>query len=80
MKTKFYRKIAKAGVIKKLTTIPLTLETMRQLIIKSWRMSLGPSCWKKDKCKKIQKKLQAFLKIADIKVLKNIPFHLEAKQ
>ena len=78
-KIKFYRKIAKAGVIKKMITISITLETMRQLIIKLWR-SLGPWCSKKDKFKKIQKKLQEFLKIADIKVLKNIPLHVEATQ
>ena len=30
----FFKKIAKAGVIKQLITIPLTLETMQQLIIK----------------------------------------------
>ena len=51
----FIKKIAKAGVIKTSITISLTLETMHQFIIKPWRRSLGPRCWKNDKIKKIQK-------------------------
>ena len=47
MKNKFYQKIAKAGVIKKLMTKPLALETIQQFIIKQRRSSLGPWCRKK---------------------------------
>ena len=76
-----YSKIAKAGVIKKLT-IPLTIETTQQIIIKPWKRSPGPWCLKNEKFKKIQnfKELQVILKIADIKILKIIQLHLEAMQ
>ena len=82
-KKNFLSKIAKAGVIKILITIPLTLETMRQLIIKPWRRSLGPWGQKKDKKleniqKKTLKNCKYFLKTANIKILKTIPLHLEA--
>ena len=53
---KFIKEIPKTGAIKILITIPLTLETMQQLIIKPWRRSLRPWCRKNDKTiKKIQK-------------------------
>ena len=57
----FYQKIALAGVIKILITIPLTLETMQQLIIKPWRRSLGPWCRKKNQYSKNLRKLQILL-------------------
>ena len=41
-KIKFYQKVGKIRVIKILRTIPLTLETMQQLIIKPRRRSLVP--------------------------------------
>ena len=55
---KLYQKIDKAGVIKILITIPLTLETMPQLIINSWRRSPGPWCRNKEKNSKTFKKLE----------------------
>ena len=39
-KLKFYPKITKTGVLKKMITIPLTLETMQQLIIRPWRKKI----------------------------------------
>ena len=36
-KIKLYQQIAQAGVVKIMITIPLTLETMRQPIIKPWK-------------------------------------------
>ena len=76
MKIKIYQQFDQAGIIKMLITISLTLETMRQPIIKPRMSSLGPWCRKLKKLKK----LQIFLKIADIKILKNIPLHLETMQ
>ena len=43
---KIEKNIAKAGVIKILITILLTLEPRRQVIIKPWMRSLGPWCRK----------------------------------
>ena len=51
-----------------LITIPLTLETMQQLIIKPPRRSQGLCCRKK---LKNMKKLQIFLKIATIRDIKS---------
>ena len=45
-KLNFIKKIDKAGVIKKLISTPLTLQTMQQLNIKPWRRALGPWCRK----------------------------------
>ena len=55
---------------------------MRQLIIKPWSRSLGPWCWIKKmiKVSKNLKKLHFFKKIANYKVLKNFPLHIEAIQ
>ena len=55
---------------------------MRQFIIKPWRRSKDPGAGKNDKkFRKIQKKLEKnckyFLKVADIKILKNIPLQLD---
>ena len=66
-KIKFQQKIAEVGVIKILITIPLTLET------------IGPWCRnKKIKNSKRFKfeKIEYFFKIANIKILKNIPLPL----
>ena len=54
-KNKFYHKIAKAGVSEIFITIPLTLETMQQLILKPWRRFLGPWCRKNNKIQKLEK-------------------------
>ena len=51
---------------------------MQQFIIKPLRRSQWPWCPKK--FKQIQKTYKNFLKIADIKILKTIPLHLEAMQ
>ena len=55
---------------------------MQQFIIKPWRRSLGPWCKKNDKnskgLKKLEKVANIFFKIAEIKILKKIPLHLEA--
>ena len=59
-KSKFYRKIAKARVITRLKTIPLTLETMRDLM-KPWRCSL-PEKMTTEKIKKNLIKLQILSK------------------
>ena len=76
---KFSQKIAKAGVIKIWITIPLTVEIMRQLIIKPWRMFQGHCCAKNDETfKKDSKNLQIFFKIADTKIWENIQLNLEA--
>ena len=64
VENKFYQKIAKAGVMKTLMTSPLTLETMRQLNIETWRRSIGHWCRKKDrKVRNIQKKLETIANI-----------------
>ena len=59
-------------------TIPLTLKTMLQLIIKPWMRSQG--LWYRKQFKKHEKNCKVFLKkkaeIRDIKILKNIPLHL----
>ena len=81
MKKLNFIKIAEAGVIKILIIIPLILKTMQQLIIKP-RRSLGPWFRKSDIKLEIQilEKISFFKKIAKIKILKNIPLHLEAMQ
>ena len=59
-KFKFYPKISKTGVIvddSKLITIPFTLETMQQLIIKPMRRFEGLCCRKKNQK---QEKLRIF--------------------
>ena len=75
-KFKFYPKITKTGV-KKMINIPLFLQTMQQLSIKTLEEVRGPLLPKKNQK---HKKLQIFLKIAkirDIKVLKT--FHYISK-
>ena len=59
-KFKFYPKITKIGVIKMLITNPSTLETMQQLIIKTW-MSQGLL---PEKVQKHEKIANIFKKIA----------------
>ena len=51
---------------------------MQQLIFKPWR-SLRPRCQKNDTFT-FHLNCKYFLKIVDIKILKNIPLYLEAKQ
>ena len=63
-KLNFITKNAKAGVIKILITIPLAAKTQLQLVIKPWRLSLGPWCRENDI--KIQKDLKKIVKIANI--------------
>ena len=76
---KFYQKIAAAGVIKILITIPVILEFMRQLIIKPLRRSLVlEKMIKSEKKFKKLEKLQMFSKIGYIKILKNILLQQEA--
>ena len=62
-------------------TIPLILDTMR----KPWMRCLGRYCrekaFKNSKgFKNLEKIVNISLKIADIKILKNIPLHLEPMQ
>ena len=60
--------ISKTGVIKMLIEIPLTLETMQQLIIKPWRRSQGLCCRKKiQKHEKIANIFQNLLKYVILK-------------
>ena len=67
-KFKKNQKFVETGVIKILIITPLILD---------------PGAGKKTKIQKdskISEKLQIFLKIADIKILKNIPLYLEANR
>ena len=72
-KFKFYQKSAETRVLKILITIPFTLATMRQFIIKPWRSYLGPWCQKNFKC------IQKLGEIAII-FLKSIPLTLKTIQ
>ena len=50
-KLEFYQKIVEPRIVKILITIPLTLDTMQQLIIKHWRRD--PDAEKKLEVKKL---------------------------
>ena len=61
MKIKFYEKNSKTRVKK--ISLPLNLETMKQLMIRPWRRSLAPGAGKKFKNQKYSKNLKTIAKI-----------------